>query len=140
MLAAAGTPGWVTVIGTIGSLIAIWGVSVLVMRKAGHKGTSLLGRWAARRLWPEIVASMPEAAVAQHLPTVVSSAVKREIAPVMHQLNPVNGNTLAQSIEEVRAMVAAYKEQVDDLQSGMARVSVLVAEHVSDGHGGRTSW
>ena len=70
---------------------------------------------------------------------------------VAEQVKPSNGKTVAMTAEETRQILeqhrtdvmAKLEEQnsvVSDLNQGMAKVTVLVAEHVSDGHGGRTSW
>lgn len=84
-----------------------------------------------------------------------------QLQGVAHQVRPSNGTTIATMIEEIKAeikgvtsgqanqagqveeirkILAGHADQVDDLQRGMAKFSVLVAEHVSDGHGGQRSW
>lgn len=57
-----------------------------------------------------------------------------------HQVKPSNGVTVASMVEQIKATVENQAVDVEDLRSGMARISVLLAEHVSDGHGGATSW
>lgn len=73
------------------------------------------------------------------------------VEAINRQVNPRNGKTLAVTAEETRDILEVHsaqilaklddqKEVVDDLLEGMAKISVLVAEHVSDGHGGQKSW
>lgn len=62
------------------------------------------------------------------------------VESMARQVKPRNGKTVAGTVEEIRDMVADQTNQVADLQKGMAAVSVLIAEHVSDGHGGQRSW
>ena len=62
------------------------------------------------------------------------------VQAVANQVQPSNGKTVANTLEEIKHLVIDQGDVVKDLQKGMASVSVLVAEHVSDGHGGQRSW
>ena len=62
------------------------------------------------------------------------------VQSMAHQVKPSNGTTVATMVEQIREMVTEQTEQVDDLREGMAKIAMLVAEHVSDGHGGQKSW
>lgn len=66
----------------------------------------------------------------------ITSLVER----TAHQVKPSNGVTMATMVEQIKAKLDGQVDEVTDLREGMARISVLVAEHVSDGHGGQTSW
>lgn len=68
------------------------------------------------------------------------TSMSEMVQAVAHQVKPSNGKTVAAMVEEVRQMVQDQQSDVGDLREGMAKMAVLVAEHVSDGHGGRTSW
>lgn len=59
---------------------------------------------------------------------------------VAHQVRPSNGKTVATMVEEIKGIVSTQAEQVDDLNQGMAKLAILMTEHVSDGHGGQRSW
>lgn len=69
---------------------------------------------------------------------------KQPVVPLVEaihkQVQPSNGTTTAATVEQIREMIASQNETVEDLQKGMAKITVLVAEHVSNGHGGQTSW
>lgn len=69
-----------------------------------------------------------------------TATVKTLVEAVAHQVKPSNGQTVAITVEEIRDLVRAQHDITEDLQRGMAAISVLVAEHVSDGHGGQRSW
>lgn len=62
------------------------------------------------------------------------------VEAINHQVKPSNGKTTAATVEEIKTLVQERNEMLEDLQKGMAQISVLVAEHVSDGHGGQRSW
>lgn len=70
---------------------------------------------------------------------------------VANQVRPSNGQTMAATVEQIRDTLTSHVNNIEhkideqnttvgDLTKGMAAISVLVAEHVSDGHGGQGSW
>lgn len=62
------------------------------------------------------------------------------VEAVAHQVRPSNGSTVADTVEEVKQLIEARNQQLDEMHQGMVKWGVLVAEHVSDGHGGQRSW
>ena len=78
-------------------------------------------------------------------------AVATMLKQVAHQVRPSNGKTLAMTAEETRSILEDHakrinqkiddrNKQIDEMHEGMVKWGVLVAEHVSDGHGGQKSW